>query len=124
MLHFLRRYAHRMADTERPWRPPTPQFGASGRDAGPTLELTKRREPRAQNYYWPFKPRNGGFLAEPTLLGFAYDREQEMQARQSPGFAGQVPPEPQDAGLCDASLSTSQLRTAATSVNERALRQL
>ena len=40
----------------------------------------------------------GGFLAEPTLLGFAYDLEQEMQARRSPAFAGQVPPEPPDAG--------------------------
>ena len=67
----------------------------------------------------------GGFLAEPALLGFAYDLEQEMQARQSPAFAGQVPPEPPDAGICDASPSTSQLRsTAASSVNERALRQL
>jgi amidase len=66
-----------------------------------------------------------GFLSEPALLGFAFDLEQEMQARQSPTFAGQVPPEPPDAGLCDAPLSTSQLRsTAATSVNERGLRQV
>jgi hypothetical protein len=66
-----------------------------------------------------------GFLSEPALLGFAFDLEQEMQARQSPTFAGQVPPEPPDAGPCDAPLSTSQLRsTAATSVNERGLRQL
>jgi amidase len=42
-----------------------------------------------------------GFLQEPTLLGFAYDLEQEIQPRTVPEFLGVVPPEPPDAGLCD-----------------------
>jgi amidase len=42
----------------------------------------------------------GGFLQEPKLLGFAYDLEQELQARSAPRFQGQLPPEPPDAGLC------------------------
>lgn len=41
-----------------------------------------------------------GFLSEPTLLGFAYDLEQEIQPRTQPQFLGAVPPEPADAGIC------------------------
>jgi len=43
-----------------------------------------------------------GFLQEPTLLKFAYDLEQELQARQAPRFLGSVPPPPSDAGICQA----------------------
>ena len=41
-----------------------------------------------------------GFLGEPTLLGFAYDLEQEIGGRPRPTFAGTVPPLPPDAGIC------------------------
>jgi amidase len=44
-----------------------------------------------------------GFLKEPTLLGFAYDLEQEIHPRSQPQFLGTVPPEPPDAGICSAS---------------------
>jgi len=43
-----------------------------------------------------------GFLQEPTLLGFAYDLEQELQPRSQPGYLGAVPPDPPDAGICSA----------------------
>ena len=43
-----------------------------------------------------------GFLQEPKLLAFAYDLEQELQARTMPTFQGSVPPEPPDAGICAA----------------------
>ncbi len=45
----------------------------------------------------------GTFLHEPELIGFAYDLEQELQARTPPHYRGEVPPEPPDAGLCGAS---------------------
>src|SRR5437762_4827264 len=45
-----------------------------------------------------------GFLAEPTLLGLAYDLEQEIHPRSQPEFLGMVPPEPPDAGICPAPL--------------------
>ena len=43
-----------------------------------------------------------GFLREPTLLGLAYDLEQEIHPRRQPQFLGTVPPEPPDAGICSA----------------------
>ena len=43
-----------------------------------------------------------GFLQEPTLLGLAYDLEQEIHPRSQPQFLGTVPPEPPDAGICSA----------------------
>lgn len=54
-----------------------------------------------------FKPAGiwmyGTFLHEPELLGFAYDLEQELQARTPPHYLGTIPPEPPDAGICDTS---------------------
>ncbi len=44
----------------------------------------------------------GTFLHEPELIGFAYDLEQQLQARTPPHYRGEVPPEPPDAGICDA----------------------
>jgi len=44
----------------------------------------------------------GGFLQEPKLLGLAFDLEQELQPRSAPRYLGAVPPEPADAGICDA----------------------
>jgi hypothetical protein len=41
-----------------------------------------------------------GFLEEPTLLGLAYDLEQEIHPRSQPQMLGMVPPEPPDAGIC------------------------
>ena len=41
-----------------------------------------------------------GFLAEPTLLGFAFDLEGEIGGRPRPSFAGTVPEHPPDAGIC------------------------
>ena len=43
----------------------------------------------------------GGYLQEARLLSFAYDLEQEIQARSAPQFIGHPPPEPPDAGICD-----------------------
>jgi amidase len=43
-----------------------------------------------------------GFLREPELIAFAYDLEQEVQPRQAPGFLGEVPEAPPDAGICAA----------------------
>jgi amidase len=41
-----------------------------------------------------------GFLQEPKLLGLAYALEQARPPRATPHFAGTVPPEPADAGIC------------------------
>ena len=41
------------------------------------------------------------FLREPSLLGFAYDLEQELKPRRTPKFLSSVPPLPPDAGICD-----------------------
>jgi hypothetical protein len=41
------------------------------------------------------------FLREPSLLGFAYDLEQELKPRRMPKFLSSVPPLPPDAGICD-----------------------
>jgi amidase len=41
----------------------------------------------------------GTFLHEPQLIGFAYDLEQELNARRQPQFLGSVIPVP-NAGLC------------------------
>ncbi len=43
---------------------------------------------------------SAGFLAEPTLLAFAFDLEQEIGHRPRPGFNGTVPAVPPDAGIC------------------------
>jgi amidase len=42
----------------------------------------------------------GGAWQENKLLGFAYDLEQELQARRAPTYLGTVPPEPPNAGIC------------------------
>jgi amidase len=41
-----------------------------------------------------------GFLQEPQLISLAYAIEQLLQPRVQPGFLGDPPPEPPDAGLC------------------------
>jgi amidase len=41
-----------------------------------------------------------GFLAEPTLLAFAYDLEAAVGPRPTPTFAGSVPALPPDGGIC------------------------
>ncbi len=38
---------------------------------------------------------------EGKLLGFAYDLEQELDARMPPAYLGVVPPEPPTAGICE-----------------------
>lgn len=43
----------------------------------------------------------GGFLSEPKLIALGYAIEQLLMARVQPGFAGKVPPEPPDAGICE-----------------------
>ncbi|MFL5723115.1 MAG: amidase family protein [Chloroflexota bacterium] len=43
---------------------------------------------------------SAGFLAESTLLGFAFDLETAVGPRPLPTFAGTLPPEPPDAGIC------------------------
>lgn len=43
-----------------------------------------------------------GFLQESKLISFAYDLEQYLPPRIVPQYIGQVPPEPPDAGICDA----------------------
>ena len=43
---------------------------------------------------------SAGFLAEPTLLAFAFDLEQAVGPRPRPSFAGAVPGPPPDAGIC------------------------
>jgi amidase len=40
------------------------------------------------------------FLAEPALLGFAFDLESELGGRPRPAFAGSLPDLPPDAGIC------------------------
>jgi amidase len=50
-----------------------------------------------------------GFLQEPKLLGLAHALELARPPRATPHFAGTVPPEPADAGLC-ATPSTSAPR--------------
>jgi len=43
---------------------------------------------------------SAGFLAEPALLGFAFDLESELDGRPRPTFAGTLPDQPPDAGIC------------------------
>ena len=43
---------------------------------------------------------SAGSLAEPTLLGFAFDLESEIGGRPRPAFAGTLPDLPADAGIC------------------------
>jgi amidase len=43
---------------------------------------------------------SAGFLAEPTLLAFAFDLEQEIGGRPRPTFSGTLPELPPDAGIC------------------------
>jgi Asp-tRNAAsn/Glu-tRNAGln amidotransferase A subunit and related amidases len=43
---------------------------------------------------------SAGFLAEPTLLAFAFDLEQEIGGRPRPTFGGTLPALPPDAGIC------------------------
>lgn len=43
---------------------------------------------------------SAGFLAEPALLGFAFDLESELEARPRPTFAGTLPDLPPDVGIC------------------------
>ncbi len=43
---------------------------------------------------------SAGFLAEPTLLGFAFDLESAVGGRPRPAFAGTLPDLPPDAGIC------------------------
>ncbi|MEO5754909.1 MAG: amidase family protein, partial [Chthoniobacterales bacterium] len=52
----------------------------------------------------------GGYLQEAKLLSLAYDLEQEIQPRSAPQFAGRVPPEPPDAGICDGTGSQPSVR--------------
>jgi amidase len=46
-------------------------------------------------------------LQEPKLFGFAFDVEQELQARRQPSFHGFVPPLPPNAGICAAEPSAA-----------------
>ena len=61
-----------------------------------------------------------GFLQEPRLLGLAYALEQlRPEPRATPTFAGEVPPEPADAGLCG---TPSLARARASVVSGRRMR--
>ncbi len=51
-----------------------------------------------------------GFLAEPMLLGLAYDLEQAVGGRAVPRFLGAVPAPPPDAGIC-ATPAAERIRT-------------
>jgi amidase len=42
-----------------------------------------------------------GFLKEPSLLALAYDLEQAIHPRRQPEMLGEVPPEPENAGICE-----------------------
>ena len=59
---------------------------------------------------------SGGFLSEPTLLGFAFDLEAAVGPRPRPSFAGTLPPEPPDAGIC---ATPPELRRRATRADLR-----
>jgi hypothetical protein len=61
------------------------------------------------------------FLAEPALLSFAFDLEQEIQPRRAATFRGAVPPEPPDAGICAGSPS---MRTRALQPAGNVMRHL
>jgi amidase len=53
---------------------------------------------------------SAGFLAEPTLLGFAFDLESAIGVRPRPTFAGTLPDPPPDAGICTVPIG-SRVRT-------------
>jgi amidase len=59
-----------------------------------------------------------GALSEGTLIGLAYDLEQEIHPRSQPEFLGAVPPEPPDAGICSA--LGSEMATRPQLVNGKA----
>ena len=56
---------------------------------------------------------SAGFLAEPTLLGFAFDLENAVGGRPRPTFAGIGPDLPPDAGICAIPIE-SRVRTRRT----------
>jgi amidase len=60
-----------------------------------------------------------GFLQEPKLLGLAYALEQARPPRAAPTFAGTVPPEPPDAGLCTTGAAAPRTRTGLTAKRPR-----
>jgi amidase len=66
--------------------------------------LTGRQKPAG---IWMYS----GFLQESKLLAYAYDLEQAMQARTRPKLSGRIPPEPPDAGLCNADARQPQVFT-------------
>jgi amidase len=51
-----------------------------------------------------------GFLQEPKLLAFAYALEQALEPRRAPEFAGEIPPTPPDADICN--VSAANLKAA------------
>jgi amidase len=59
-----------------------------------------------------------GALSEGTLIGLAYDLEQEIHPRSQAEFLGAVPPEPPDAGICSA--LDSEVATRPQLVNGKA----
>lgn len=52
-----------------------------------------------------------GFLQESKLLAFAYALEQELEPRRAPQFRGEVPPDPPDAGICNAAASSLSIES-------------
>jgi hypothetical protein len=51
-----------------------------------------------------------GFMQAPQLLRISYPIEQLLQPHAPPPFLGSIPPEPPDAGICEALPATEQVR--------------
>jgi hypothetical protein len=56
-----------------------------------------------------------GYLAEPTLLAYAFDIEQAIHPRTQPEFRGTIPAEPPNAHLCDQPANAAALAPSASS---------
>jgi hypothetical protein len=61
---------------------------------------------------------------EAKLLRFAYDLEQELDARSRPRFRNHVPPKPPDAGICSAASSAAPRTASRPKMSARHLRTL
>ena len=65
----------------------------------------------------------GGYLDEPNLIAVSAAIESFFDARRPPTLGGSVPPEPPDAGLCEASLAATRSAPSAPMDRTQALRQ-
>lgn len=88
----------------------TPAAVAGYPDISVPVGLTPKGKPAG---LWMYS----GYLQEPKLLAYAFDLEQEIRPRSVPNFRGHVPPEPPNAGICDAATGAAAISAAQPSLS-------